>query len=129
MTETVKTKHIALLYSDRKKAEIFFNKILGIELSKSFTLSKELSKEIFNIDEKVTVDVYSNSDNYFEVFITSKKTNYSYEHTCIEVNNKDDFFNRCRTYKIEPIFVKKGEKYLMFIRDFSGNLFEIKEKN
>ena len=51
MTEAVKTKHIALLYSDRKKAELFFNKILGIELSKSFTLSEELSNKIFNISE------------------------------------------------------------------------------
>jgi catechol 2,3-dioxygenase-like lactoylglutathione lyase family enzyme len=128
MTEAVKTKHIALQYSDRKKAEIFFTKILLIPLNKTFTLSKDLTDDIFNINEQVTVDVYSNKNAYFEIFITKFNKKYSFEHTCIEVNNKEEFVERCKKYRIKPNFVKKGNKELLFIRDFSGNLFEIKEK-
>jgi len=128
MTKGVKTKHIALQYSDRKKAEIFFNKILLIQLNKTFTISKELSNDIFDIKEEVIVDVYSNGDSYFEVFITNIKTNYNYEHICIEVENEEEFVKRCKKYKIEPKYVKKGNRELLFIRDFSGNLYEIKEK-
>ena len=128
MKKDTKTLHVALLYSDRKKAEIFFTKILLLSHTKTFTLSKELSNDIFGIDNEVTVDVYSNDKSYFEIFITEIQPDYSYEHTCIEIDNNEEFLKRCKEYEIEPKFVKKGNKTLMFIIDFSGNLFEIKEK-
>ena len=62
------------------------------------------------------------------VFITNIQTKYNYEHTCIEIYNKVEFIKRCKKYKIEPIYVKKDNKTLLFIKDFSGYLFEIKEK-
>ncbi len=128
MTKGIKTKHVALQYSDRKKAEIFFNNILGLSLDKTFSLSKNLSKDIFRLNEEVIVDVYRNKEACFEVFITKIQTKYNYEHTCIEIDNKEELIKRCKKYGIEPIFVKKGEKILLFIKDFSGYLFEIKEK-
>ena len=128
MTKGIKTIHIALQYSDRKKAEIFFNKILELTLDKSFTLSIDLSNDIFGLNEEVVVDVYRNEEACFEVFITKIHTKYNYEHTCIEIDNKEEFIKRCKKYGIEPMFVKKGQKTLLFIKDFSGYLFEIKEK-
>ncbi|KYK30303.1 MAG: hypothetical protein AYK22_04155 [Thermoplasmatales archaeon SG8-52-3] len=127
MKKEVKTLHVSLQYSNRKKAEIFFNKILGLKLNKTFTLSKDLSNQIFNIDEEVIVDVYSNDKAYFEVFITKIITKYNFEHICIEIDNKKEFIEICKSYGLKPIFVKKGEKTLLFIKDFSGYLFEIKE--
>jgi catechol 2,3-dioxygenase-like lactoylglutathione lyase family enzyme len=128
MTDKIKTIHVALQYSDRKKADIFFNKILGLSLEKTFSLSKDLSKDIFGVSEELIVDVYKNDEACFEVFITGIKTNNSFEHTCIEIENMAEFLRRCKEYGIEPIFVKKGVKTLLFIKDFSGNLFEIKKK-
>lgn len=128
MTIDIKTNHIALQYSDRKKADIFFKKILGLNLIKTFTLSKELSNDIFNIKEEVVVDVYRNKGTYFEIFITNTETKYNFEHTCLEVDNIQEFIKRCKKYKIEPKYVKKGDRELLFIRDFSKNLYEIKEK-
>jgi len=127
MIKKTKTVHVALQYSDRKQAEIFFTKILNLNLNKTFSLSKELSNEIFKINEEVTVDVYCNKESYFEVFITKLKNNNSFNHICIEIDNKEDLIERCKKYNIKPLFVKKGEKTLLFIRDFSENLFEIKE--
>ena len=128
MINSIKTIHVALQYSDRIKAEIFFNKILGLTLNKSFSLSKNLSYDIFGLKEEVIVDVYKNEETCFEVFITKIQTDYNFEHTCIRTDNKDEFIKKCKKYGIEPIFVKKGEKTLLFIKDFSGYLFEIKEK-
>ena len=128
MTDKIKTIHVALQYSDRKKADIFFNKILGLSLDKSFSLSKDLSKDIFGVSEEVTVDVYKSDAACFEVFITDIQTDYSFEHTCIEIDNKVEFLKTCKSYGIDPIFVKKGDKTLLFIKDFSGYLFEIKER-
>ena len=120
--------HIALQHNNRKQAEIFFNKILKLPLKKTFTISKELSNKIFKINEEVTVVVYGNKDACFEVFIVKKQTKYRFEHTCIEINDKKEFIKKCNEYNIKPFYVKKGAKTLLFIKDFAGNLFEIKEK-
>jgi hypothetical protein len=128
MNEKTLLHHVALQYSDRKQAEIFFKKILEIPLKKTFTLSKELTESIFGIKEEVIVDVYANDTSYFEIFITEKRTKYNYEHISIEINYKEEFIKQCKKYNIEPIFVKKGEKTLLFIKDYAGNLFEIKER-
>jgi catechol-2,3-dioxygenase len=121
-------KHVALQYSDKKQADIFFSKILGMQLKKTFTISKDLIYEIFRIKEEILIAVYKNESTCFEIFITDKKTDYSFEHTCIQINNKEELIERCKKYGIKIIFVKKGEKTLLFIKDFAGNIFEIKEK-
>jgi len=126
MSQEINLKHVALQYKDRNKAEIFFTKILEIPLKKTFTVSKELTKAIFGVDEEVLVDVYDNEKICFEVFITKKQTKYAYEHTCLEINDKDELMIRCKKYGIKPIFVKKELKTLIFIRDFADNLYEIK---
>jgi catechol-2,3-dioxygenase len=128
MNEETILKHVALQYSDRKQAEIFFTKILEMRLQKTFTISEELLNKIFGIKEEILIDVYKNENACFEIFITDKQTDYSFEHTCIQINNKEEFIERCKEYDVKSIFVKKGVKTLLFIKDFAGNLFEIKEK-
>ena len=128
MNAETKILHVALPYKDKEQADIFFNKILGIPFEKEFTLTKDLSKNIFGIDEEILILVYSNKDSYFEIFITDKTPINFYNHICIEISDRVDFINRCKQNNITPIFVKKGLKTLLFVRDFSGNLFEIKEK-
>lgn len=128
MKKETKTLHVALQNSDRKQAEIFYKKILNLQFNKTFSLSKELSNQIFKIYEEVTVDVYCNEESYFEIFITKTKNQIGFNHICIKIEDKKDLIKRCKKYNIDPLFVKKGEKTLLFIRDFSDNLFEIKEK-
>jgi catechol 2,3-dioxygenase-like lactoylglutathione lyase family enzyme len=125
MKKETEISHVALTYENRKEAEIFFKKILGLELSKSFTLSEKLTNDLFGIKEEIEVDVYSNKSSYFEIFFSNKKKMHFFDHTCIKVSNKEDFIKKCKDYKIDPLFIKKGEKTLLFVRDFAGNLFEI----
>jgi hypothetical protein len=128
MVEETILKHVALQYSEKKQADMFFSKILGLQLKKTFTISKDLTFEIFGIKEEILIVVYENENACFEIFITNKKNESNFEHTCIQINNKEEFIERCKKYGIKPSFVKKGEKTLLFIKDFAGNLFEIKEK-
>ena len=128
MEEKTVLHHVAFQYADRKKAEIFFTKVLELVLKKTFTLSKALTNEIFGINEEVIVDVYANDTSYFEIFITERITRYNYDHISIEIENKEEFIKRCKKYDIIPMFVKKGEKKILFIKDYAGNLFEIKER-
>ena len=128
MSEKTKLQHVALQYSDSEKADIFFTKILGLELQKEFSLSEDLSNEIFQIKERVDIRIYGNEYVKFEIFISQKPKNIGFDHICIEMQDQEKFIGRCKKFDIKPIFVKKGEKTLLFVKDFSNNLFEIKEK-
>ena len=128
MCEKTTLQHVALQYTDSKKADIFFTNILGLTLEKEFCISEDLSNEIFKIRENVDIKIYENKDVTFEIFISKKPKVTGFEHTCIEIQDKEKFLERCNKYDIKPIFVKKGEKTLLFVKDFSDNLFEIKEK-
>ncbi|OYD14604.1 hypothetical protein CH333_06780 [candidate division WOR-3 bacterium JGI_Cruoil_03_44_89] len=121
-------RHIGLQYRSKEDAETFFNKILGLPMQRTFTMSRELGKSIFGIEEEVGVEVFGNDGVVFEVFIGDAPKRFSYEHICLEVPDKEEFISRCKNYGIEPKIVRKGNKDLLFIRDFSGYLYEIKEK-
>ena len=120
--------HVALQCSDKQKAETFFTKILGLARAKSFTLSGDLSESIFGIKGSVEIDVYEDDTTRFEVFIDSAGKKAGYEHTCIEVESREELISRCTKHGIEPMLIKKEGKDLLFVRDFSGNLYEVKEK-
>jgi len=128
MDEHTTFKHVALTCTDEEKAKIFFTDILGIPLTKTFTVSEKLAGTFFGLEEEVNVDVYDNGEIVFEVFITKRSKQMSFEHTCIEINNQQTFIERCRKYGIEPIIVDRNGKIYVFVRDFSDNLFEIKER-
>lgn len=126
MNTDTKIKHIALQFDNKKYADIFFNKILGLSLIKSFSLTKELSNEIFGLKSKVEVIQYANTNLCFEIFITENKKSICYDHVCIEIENKNDFISLCKENNIKPIYIEKDDKLLLFIKDFYGNLYEIK---
>ena len=125
MNDKITVNHVALCGDDRSKAAVFFTKILGIPKLKSFTLDENLSEGIFGIDESVTIDVYDNGHARFEVF---NSNNRCYNHVCLEVNDTKMFIDRCKQHGLKPFVVKKNGRDLLFVRDFSNNLYEVKEK-
>ena len=120
--------HIALQYQNKRDAEIFFSDILGIPKTSSFTVSADLSKEIFGITKNVDVDVFDNGIIRFEIFYMVDTHHSSFSHICIKVESKEKFIQTCKKYKLNPYIVIKGEKELLFAKDFSNNLYEIKNK-
>ena len=127
MTEDALFNHVALQCNDKEKVEIFFTEVLGLPIKKKFTASRELSETIFGIDESVDVEVYGNNETRFEIFITQTEEKRGYGHVCIEIDKKK-FIDRCKQHGIKPMVITKDGKNLLFVRDFTGNLFEIKEK-
>lgn len=124
----VTVHHVALQCRDRQGAVDFFTRVLGLQLVKSFFLSRELSAEIFNVDEKVEVLVFENQDVYFEVFISERLIDPGFTHVCVSVSDVELFLDRCKQVGVESFFVEKGGKQLLFVRDVDGNLFEIKKR-
>lgn len=91
-----------------------FTAILGLPKVKSTVLSKELSAAIFKINKNVRFDFYDNGNTRFDVFITNERKEPTYAHTCIEVDNKNDFITRCKEWGLDPFFVEKEGKQVHF---------------
>ena len=110
MGKEILLNHVAVQCSNKEKADIFFTKILGVPKVKNFTISEDLSESIFGINSSVEIEVYDNGKIRFEVFIGQDSKTPSYDHICIELEDKKEFLNRCKKYGIEPLIVKREEK-------------------
>jgi hypothetical protein len=128
MDKQTVVQHVALECSSVQLADIFFIKVLGIPKVKSTMLPMELCSSIFQVDRSVQMETYDNGTARFEVFITAEPKNSSFVHIGLAIDNTTDFIARCKDHGLTPFFVHKGEKQLLFVRDFSENLFEIIEK-
>ena len=122
--------HAAVVASSVEKADRFYQGILGLEQIKSFVLAEELGEKIFGISEECRMVYYDNGQLAVEVFIidSNKALAAPYVHLCIEVNGREGFIGRCESEGLMVSRVPKGDSRLVFVKDFDGNLFEIKEK-
>jgi catechol 2,3-dioxygenase-like lactoylglutathione lyase family enzyme len=126
MAKEVIIQHVAVECSDQQSADRFFTSILGMLKSKTTIISKELSTAIFGVNKSSPIEIYDNGKTRFEVFIKKTRREPAYDHICIEVDNKNDFIERCTQHGLVPFFVEKEGRQLLFVRDFSDNLYEIK---
>lgn len=128
MSETVKLLHVGLQNETEEQARLFYTTVLGCKVKKTFTLEEKLAKEIFGVNGSLKAIQFQGDSSVFEVFILKPPTVASTMHVCIEVADLDSFLLKCRRYEITPRIIHREQKTLYFISDFSGNLFEVKEK-
>jgi catechol 2,3-dioxygenase-like lactoylglutathione lyase family enzyme len=121
--------HIAIACSSFENADKFYAGILGMQKEKEFTVNKELAKKIFNTDCEYNVIVYKNENFKFEVFIDKErsKDKNNIAHICIELNNREELIEKCNKANLRMLKIPKGSSYYLFIYDYDGNLFEVKE--
>jgi catechol 2,3-dioxygenase-like lactoylglutathione lyase family enzyme len=122
-------RHVALTCSSEKKSDRFYKKLLGLDKSEPTILPIDLSKLIFNVDTELIMINYQGEKVHFEIFITGDLTNAvrQIEHVCLEVDDLQNFLKKCRDLDVEISQIPKGDRTLTFIRDYDGNLFEIKK--
>jgi len=121
-------RHAALTCGSEENSDRFFKDLLGLKKSEPKTIASALSKAIFDLDSELTIIDYLGEDVYFEIFISDSNKNSipQIEHLCLEVGDLNKFLDKCNTLGVEVAQIPKGDKKLIFIRDFDGNLFEIK---
>ena len=127
MTTHTQLLHAAVHCDTLEHAHTFFLDILGLREIKTFSLDETLSHSIFSIKQHVDIRIFGNDSMQIEVFIHPYASTPSYNHLCLRISNKSDFIKRCKEFGLMPYSVQKGERQLLFVRDFTGNLYEIKE--
>ncbi len=122
--------HVALVCSSEENSDRFYQDVFGLNKVSSKILSSALSKQIFDLDEEYPIINYGKGDLKFEIFISSRKdfVEKNLRHVCLEIEDRNAFIKRCEEMDVEILKVEKGESLLVFVRDYDGNIFEIKEK-
>ncbi len=121
--------HMGLACRSEANADRFFVDLLELAKSEVKTLPAQVSEGLFGVTADLPMVNYTGEALQFEVFIdpNRERSNDSIIHACLEVENRVGFLARCRVNEVEIIQVPKGESLLVFIRDYDGNLYEIKE--
>lgn len=125
-----KLEHIAVSAKTEEQADRFFIELLGLNKTRAFSVAAELTREFFRVEREIRVIRYSNGVLDVEVFVTEDDSCSKdlYTHSCLVVEDRDAFENRARSMGLDTTHVpKKGsDSYYLFIKDFFGNIYEIK---
>ncbi len=126
----MKLIHTGLAASSEEHADRFFIDILGLDKSTPKTLGKGLARTIFGINEELLMINYRCETAHYEIFVYQgyRALVKQVTHSCIEVVNRKDLVNKCRVAGTRVQEIPKGPGTLVFISDFDGNLFEVKER-
>lgn len=121
-------QHVAVTCSSEKKADRFYKNLLGLEKSGPKILASSLCMAIFRVDSELLMINYLGESVHFEVFITGHAADRKrqIEHICLKVDDLQCFLKKCDDLDIQVSQIPKGDRILIFIRDYDGNLFEIK---
>lgn len=126
----MKLSHTSAVCSSQENADRFYEGILGLAKTKEFSIDKDLTKKIFDIECDCQIIVYSNENLAVEVFIPDmklQKKKPAFDHLCLEVEDREKFLRLCAAEGVTVKRIPKGDKELYFIKDYDNNLFEIKD--
>ncbi|TFF90286.1 MAG: VOC family protein [Promethearchaeota archaeon] len=126
-----KLNHIALISHSEAESDKFYVDLLGLEKKYTFNVNSKLMNSIFGINKEMKVVRYGNDNYDLEIFITEdlKVDENSISHIGITVEDKEEFLKKSQSlgFRVNKILKKDEDTYYLFVRDASGNYFEIKE--
>ena len=122
-------EHIGITINEESDIQAFYKDLLGLKEINKFDLFDDLSEKIFGISSTVSVRYFSSDDLGIELFLTDKEQKPVYNHICISVQNGDNIIEKAKSMGFPVTKIKRESKdYLLFIKDNSGNIFEIKSQ-
>lgn len=105
----------------------FYQDILGFKIVRSFKITKDLVKKIFDIGREADVFLLQKNDFFLEIFIDKEKIINNFSHICVNLENRDDIIKMAKNEDYKCRIIPRQEFDLVFIEDKNGNIFELKE--
>lgn len=123
----MKLEHIALTISDINEIKKFYIDILEMKELKNFVLKNGLAQKIFNINKDTSAFFMQKDDLFLEIFVSDEKLKQGFNHICISVNDRENLVQKSEAKNYKCVRIKREFSDLIFIKDKSDNVFEIKE--
>jgi catechol 2,3-dioxygenase-like lactoylglutathione lyase family enzyme len=126
----MKFLHTGLGASSEENADRFFVNILGLEKQVPKVLNKEITNAIFGISQDLQIINYKNENVHYEILVYEEYSvpERQISHTCLMLNDLENVIKKCRDAGLKVVEVPKKTGTVVFISDFDGNLFEVKEE-
>ncbi|MBN2649364.1 MAG: VOC family protein [Prolixibacteraceae bacterium] len=122
-------QHIALTINNRDELKNFYKDVFMVEIHHQFSLTRDLSRMIFNREGDFNVVVMRNDEMEFELFLTDEVEKKVFSHVCLGFKNSRQVMEKAQKAGYRTVIKPRNDGYdTYFIWDKSGNLFEIKEK-
>ena len=123
----MKLNHIAITVNDFSEIEGFYKNLLGMRDVRDFEITKDKVVRIFGIEHKITAYQLQKDNLFFEVFVLPQNIEKGFDHICFSVPDRDELINQAKHMNYEVIQIKREHFDLIFVKDKSGNIFEIKQ--
>jgi len=122
-------EHIGITINEESDIQAFYKDLLGLEEVQKFELYKDLSEKLFGISNAVSVTHLSSEDLFLELFLTDRnKIRFTIIFAFLFgtetlLSKKQNLWGFSLTQ-----IKRESRDGLLFIRDKSGNIFEIKSR-
>jgi catechol 2,3-dioxygenase-like lactoylglutathione lyase family enzyme len=122
-------QHVGLTIHDEADVEAFYQNILGLQPEKRFEVESGLSERLFGIRNAVSVVVLSRGDFAVELFLGDWQADKGYHHIGISIPDRNEVMEKAKAGGYAVSYIERESKpALLFIRDRSGNAFEVREE-
>jgi catechol 2,3-dioxygenase-like lactoylglutathione lyase family enzyme len=122
--------HVGIINRTGEEAIRFYRDFFGLEITRESVIPTALSVQIFGVSADIKVIVFERNGTKIEVFIAPdyKPATPDIIHTGFFVDDITEVLKKAGRSGIEVITGRTEEKTVYFIRDLSGNLIEVKQK-
>jgi catechol 2,3-dioxygenase-like lactoylglutathione lyase family enzyme len=122
----MKFVHSALSITTPEDVDNFYQDILGMEKVKETVLPGSLANDIFGINRDASVFLCRNEQIFLELFVTDLPQAQNFNHICLAFDDRKSIFEKAQQRGFTCIYKQKENSELFFIKDKSGNVFELK---
>jgi catechol 2,3-dioxygenase-like lactoylglutathione lyase family enzyme len=128
---TTRLNHVALVRRSESESDRFFQGVLGLEKTRSKTVSAELCCRLFDLGRDYRLVYYGDDQLQFEVFLSESRdfAGPHVGHVCLEVDDADALLAKCAAAGLKVRKAPRGDSFVVFVEDEDGNLFEIKQRS
>jgi len=123
----MKINHIGLDIYPISEVTAFYTDLLGMHLVRKFTLTPELNLAIFGHHDEVEVYVVEKEKVRMELFLSQHRRGKSLQHICLDVFGREALAEKAQKAGYAITRVVRPGRDLIFIKDKSGNIFELFE--
>jgi catechol 2,3-dioxygenase-like lactoylglutathione lyase family enzyme len=120
--------HVGIVNSTAEEAERFYGDFFGMTLIKDYMVPPTLSDALFAVSEGIRMMVFGAGDYKVEVFIhpDHRRGSPAIAHFGLLVDNFDELLKRADEHGVTIVIGSHKDKTVYFVKDFSGNMVEIK---
>jgi catechol 2,3-dioxygenase-like lactoylglutathione lyase family enzyme len=121
--------HVGIVNESEEKAVRFYEDFLELKKTREFIVPKNLSEQLFSVSQEIKVLVFERDGTKLEVFICPECRSPSpdYSHIGFLLDDFDSIKEKAQNMGV-LIVGRTDEKTVYFLKDFSGNLIEIKPR-